>query len=148
MRYEWEKDLVPYASQEAVKRVVALVEAKIKKGKRSKWISVLAGIVFIGLLISLIGIFDVFKLKAMDTKVLLINGLIALLLAFVTFFAPIQTQAISSPEVDAIIRTHVTEDIMKKIRRTVDKKTSGVHKWLALIGACGVFVALIMEIAN
>jgi hypothetical protein len=147
MAYEWEKDLAPYTSQSNIKKLSQLVDKRIGKGKILKWVIIAADVIFIGLIVFLIGGLNILQMGT-DLRNGLINGLIAFELAAITFLSPINTSTITKKEVDEIVHRKVTADIMEKISKSVEQKTSGIQKWLAIIGACGVFAALILKIIS
>jgi TM2 domain-containing membrane protein YozV len=145
MAYEWEKDLAPYTSQSNIKKLRKLVDERIAKGKILKRVIIAADVIIIGLIVLLIGGLNILKMGA-DTRNGLINGLIAIELAIITFLSPISTSTITKKEVDEIACTDVTADIMGKIGKSVEQKASGIQKSIAIIGACGIFAALILNI--
>jgi hypothetical protein len=147
MAYEWEKDLAPYTLKANIKKLSQLVDKRIGKGKILKWVIIAADVIFIGLIVFLIGGLNILQMGT-DLRNGLINGLIAFELAAITFLSPINTSTITKKEVDEIVHRKVTADIMEKISKSVEQKTSGIQKWLAIIGACGVFAALILKIIS
>lgn len=144
MVYEWEKDLVPYTSPANIEKLRKLVNDRIGKGKISKRLIIIGDILFIVLIVLLIGFLNVLQMKT-DPRIGLINGIIAFKLAAVTFLSPIKPSTVKKKEVDKIVEREVTGDILGNIQKTIEQKTSGIQKWLALIGACGVFAALILK---
>ena len=149
MCYEWEEDLRPFVLKQKIEEVRKLVKKKIQTGRIIKWALVATDIAFITLLLIIIGGLNVLGL-ALDSRFGLINGVIAFKLALVAFLSPIQSKGskITIDEVDDILETMVTGDVFKKISQTVDKEVSGSQKWLAIIGACGIFVAFVIKIAG
>lgn len=145
--YEWERDLEPYTSKENIEKLCQRVNNAIRKGQIIKWSVIIGDFLIIALLFLLIGVLNVVK-KEMDLRISLINGIIAFELAIVTFISPIQSTSITKKEVDRIVGKQVTGDIMEKIRKTVEQKASGIQKWLAFAGACGVFATLILKLTN
>lgn len=146
-QYNWEKDLLPYTTTGCIENLRQVVNNKIRKGKISKWLIIIADVLFIGLMILLIGRLNILQM-GVDQRGSLITGIIAFELAVVTFLSPIKTSTITDKEVDRIVGIAVTADIMQKIQKTVDKKTSEIQKWLAIIGACGIFAALILKLIS
>jgi len=146
MCYEWEKHLSSYVPQPKIEELRELVKLKAKKGRNLKWALVAADVVFIGLLLLLIGIMNLLKLNP-DPRFALINGIIAFKLAAIVFFLPLRpaSSKIMMEEVDHILGKMIPGDIFKKISQSVDKKASGVQKWLAFVGPCGVLAALIIK---
>lgn len=138
VEYDWEKDLKPYASQDKIEKLYQLVNNKTRKGQMIKWSIIVIDLLCIAPLFLFIDVLNILE-KEMDSRVSLINGFIAFELAIVTFVSPIQISIIKKDEVDKIIGIQVTRDIIEKIRKTIQRKTSGIEKWFAVFGACGIF---------
>lgn len=147
MEHEWEKDLGAYATKKNVEKLRETVNNRIEKGKTIKWSVIIIDLIFVAILAVLIGLLNVLN-KGMDLRLSLINGIIAFELAIITFFKPIKGSSITQKEVDCIIGKQVTGDIMGKVRETVEQKTSGIEKWFAVIGACGIFATVILKFTN
>ena len=147
LSFEWEKDLKPYVSKDKIEKLRRLVKDKRRKGQIIKWLVIIGDVLFVMLLLVFVGILNILD-KGIDLRNSLITGVIAFELAIVTFFSPIKSSSITREEVNKIISVQVTADIIEKIRRTVEQKGSGLEKWLAVIGACGVFVAVILKLIN
>jgi len=147
VKYKWEKPIEHYASKEKAERLRQTVDDKIRKGQTKKWSIIMVDALFVALLLILVGVLDVLKVE-MDPRTSLITGIIAFELAIVTFASPIQSSGITKDEVNNIVGIQVTEDIMTEIRKTVERKTSGIERWLAVIGACGVFATLILGLTG
>jgi hypothetical protein len=97
------------------------------------------------MLVLFIGFWNILNLN-LEGRVALINGIIALGLAFVSFLSPIKVISITEEEVNKVIGKMVTTKIMEKICKAVEQNASRIEKWLALIGACGVFASLILKL--
>ncbi len=147
MKYKWEPLLEEYASKDQVKRLRRTVDDKIRKGKTKKWLIIMSGLFFVALLLILIGVLNVLNFK-IEARTSSISGIIAFELAIVTFISPIQSSGITKEEVKNIVGIQVTDDIMREIRKTVERKTSGIEKWFAVIGASGVFVTVILGLTG
>lgn len=147
MGYEWEKDLERYTSKDKIKQLSQLVNDKIRKGQIIKWLVIVGDVLFVALLLVLIGVLNILK-REIDLRISLITGIIAFELAVVTLISPIQSSGITKEEVNDKVGKQVTVDIMEKIRKTVERKTSRIEKKLAVIGACGVFATVILKLTN
>jgi hypothetical protein len=121
------------------------VEQKKQRGYLTKWLVILISLSIVVALILFIGLWNFLSLTS-EGRTALVNGIIATGLAVVSFSSPIKVASITPEEVNTIIGTRVTIDIMEKIRKTVEQKASSVEKWLALIGAFGVFASLIVKL--
>jgi len=121
------------------------VDHKKQRGYLRKWLVILVSLLIVVALILFIGLWNLLSLNS-EGRSALINGIIAIGLAVVSFSSPIKVISITAKEVNNIIGKNVTIDIMEKIRKAVEQKTSGVEKWLALVGACGVFASLILKL--
>lgn len=144
-KYEWENDLTPFVHVDKITTLKELIDNKIRIGRSIKWLIIVGDIIFILIIVLFIGFSKKFDLS-IDVRVGFIAGIIAFELAIVTFFSPINVQRIEKNEVNNIIDQKVTNDIMKKITKSVEDKTSNTQKWLGFIGACGVFATIILKV--
>jgi len=147
LRYDWVKNLEPYAQKDRIEKLCRLVDNRIRKGQIIKLSVIVGGVLFVALLFVLIGVLNILK-SVTDLRISVINGIITFELAIVTFLSPIKSSGMTKEEVDKILEIQVTGDIFEKIRKTVERKTSNIEKWLAVIGACGVFATLILKLIN
>lgn len=147
LRYNWEKDLEPYTSGDKIKELCRLVNNKRGKGQMIKWSVIVGDFLFVALLLVLIGVLNILNME-IDLRISLITGIIAFELAIVTFLSPIKSSNITKEQVNNTVGIIVTTDIMEKIRKTVEQKTSGIEKWLAVFGACGIFATVILKLIN
>ncbi len=147
IEYDWEKDLIPFTSQDNINKLVKIVNNKIKSGVRIKWLIIGGDIIFTVILMILLGALNLIN-QSVDTRVLFTSGIITFELAVITFLSPIQFQGstLTREEVDSIIDTAVTNAIMAKIQKSLGQKTSGIQKWLAVIGACGVLAGVCLKV--
>ena len=146
MEYDWITDLKNSSiSDDKINQLRSLVDDKKQTGCVRKWLVILISSFIVVGLVLFVGVWNRLSLN-IEERSALINGIIAIGLAVVSFLSPIKVISITTEEVNKIIDKMVTTDIMEKIHKTVEQKTSGVEKWLALVGACGVFVSLILKL--
>lgn len=143
--YEWENELAPFVPVDKIGTLKGLVQDKIRKGRSVKWLIIVADIIFILGLFLFIGFSGRIALS-IDGRVGLVDGIIALELAMVTFFSPLNAPRIEKDEVNNILGKKVTNDVMKMISRAVEEKTSNTEKWLGFIGAIGVFCTIALKV--
>lgn len=142
--YPWEPKIVPFLeNKEKIKDLRILLNKKIKRGRILKWLIIIADAIVIGLIVLLIGSLNILH-RETDSISSTTTGIIAFVLAAITFFSPIETSKITSKDVKRVLETdmEIPTDVMKEIQETVGKGTSGIQKWLAIIGACGVLATL------
>ena len=147
-RYNWEKKLVKLGiSNDKIKELRRLVNDKITKAKIKEWAAIIIYSLSVALLLVLIGILNLLKME-ISLRVSLITGIIAFELAIFTFMSPIQVSGITKEEVNKILEELVTMDIMEEIHKSMERKTSRIDKWFAVIGACGVLATVILKLTN
>ena len=146
MEYDWIADLKNSSiSDDKINKLRSLVDDKKQKGNLRKWLVILTSSFIVVALVLFVGVWNLLNLNV-EERSALINGIIAIGLAVVSFSSPIKVISITAEEVNKIIDKMVTIDIIEKIRKTVEQKASRVEKWLALVGACGVFASLILKL--
>ena len=146
MEYDWITDLKNSSiSDDKINQLRSLVDDKKQKGYLRKCLVILISSFIVVALVLFVGVWNLLNLNV-EERSALINGIIAIGLAVVSFSSPIKVISITAEEVNKIIDKMVTTDIMEKIHKTVEQKASRVEKWLALVGACGVFASLILKL--
>lgn len=146
LKYNWAIDIKEACediSNNKLNRLSSLVDDKRKKGEVKKRQIIIITCLIVALLVLLVCLWNCFDLDIKD-RASLVTIVIAMGLAIVSFLSPIRLTRIETEEVNKIIGKQVTSDIMEKIHKTVEEKSSGIEKWLVFICACGVFVTSIL----
>jgi len=147
MEYEWEKDLKDYTLTENINNLKQIVAEKARKGRTIKWFLVIIDFLFVGLVFFFICVLNILKIK-IDLIISVINGIIAFETAIIVFISPVRIISIKKDEVDRIVGKQVTGDIFKKISETIERNTSDVGKWFAIISACGILATVIFKVIS
>ncbi len=147
MQYQWEEAFEQYVSKERIRDLRQLVNSINRRGRMIKMSVIMIAILLNALVLSLIGILDILK-QEMDSRIAVINGMVALELAIVTFLSPIKGVRLTKEEVNEKVGIAVTADIMERIRKTAEEGASGIEKGLALIGGCATFITVILKVAS
>lgn len=147
MNYDWEKDLKSYTSEKKINELCRLVDEKIIRGKRKKWLIIVIYFLIIMLLIVFIGVKNILE-KGIDLRNHLITGIIAFIISIGAYISPIKSVKITKDEINNIIGTKITKDIIEKITKTVEQKTSKIEKCLGVISALGVFLTVILKLKS
>jgi hypothetical protein len=139
----WEDDLKVFVSQQKVDDLKHFLSERAMKVRCRKKVIIILAVLIISILIYSFQLENIVH-KDADTRMALINGLIAFLLAFVTFISPINTIKVERDEIESIIGMKITNDIIKKIEKEVLRERFSTEKLLALIGAMGIIAEIII----